>query len=63
MIILFCCKTDQPITSEHLRSFLSTDIKTELQAILEYYAKRWSIEIYFRQTKETLGAVQKVKIH
>ncbi|REJ21539.1 MAG: hypothetical protein C6W54_17735 [Bacillaceae bacterium] len=24
------------------------------QAILEYYAKRWSIESYFRQTEETL---------
>jgi len=28
-VVLFCCKTDQPMTSEHLRCFLSTDTKTE----------------------------------
>ncbi|ASS89155.1 hypothetical protein AP3564_01725 [Aeribacillus pallidus] len=46
---------NQPMTSEHLRCFLSTDTELSGQAILEYYAKRWSIESYFRQTKETLG--------
>ncbi|RZI50080.1 IS701 family transposase, partial [Aeribacillus pallidus] len=54
-VVLFCWKTDQPMTSEHLRCFLSTDTELSDQAILEYYAKRWSIESYFRQTKETLG--------
>jgi hypothetical protein len=28
-VVLFCWKTDQPMTSEHLRCFLSTDTKTE----------------------------------
>ncbi|MED1439562.1 MAG: hypothetical protein C6W54_14070 [Bacillaceae bacterium] len=28
-VVLFYWKTDQPMTSEHLRCFLSTDTKTE----------------------------------
>jgi IS4 transposase len=54
-VVLFCWKAGQPMTSKHLRCFLSTNTELSDQIILEYYTKRWSIENYFRQTEETLG--------
>lgn len=38
-----------------LRVFLSTDIRLSTLEILETYTKRWSIELFFRQSKRKLG--------
>lgn len=38
-----------------LHAFLCTDTELSNQTILEYYSKRWPIEIFFRQTKNNLG--------
>ena len=38
-----------------LHSFLCTDTTLDTQTILEYYSQRWSIEIFFRQTKGNFG--------
>lgn len=38
-----------------LRVFLSTDIRLSTLEILETYMKRWSIELFFRQSKRKLG--------
>ena len=38
-----------------LKAFLSTDVSLNTVTILEYYSKRWPIEIFFRQEKLNLG--------
>ena len=38
-----------------LRVFISTDVSLSTQEILDSYAKRWSIELFFRQSKQKLG--------
>lgn len=38
-----------------LRIFISTDVSLSTQEILDSYAKRWSIELFFRQSKQKLG--------
>ena len=38
-----------------LKAFLSTDVSLDTVTILEYYSKRWPIEIFFRQEKLNLG--------
>ncbi|GHU58807.1 hypothetical protein AGMMS49975_25730 [Clostridia bacterium] len=38
-----------------LRAFICTDTSLDTQTILDYYAKRWCIEIFFKQEKTTLG--------
>src|SRR5208283_6063138 len=35
--------------------FLTTDISLEPQRILELYAMRWAIEVYFKEAKQYLG--------
>ncbi|WP_342413239.1 MULTISPECIES: transposase [Anoxybacillus] len=42
------------MTSEHLHCVLSTDRKLSDEDILSYYAERWSIECFFRQSKDQL---------
>ncbi|WP_425485179.1 transposase [Anoxybacillus ayderensis] len=49
-----CLKADQPMTPEHLHCVLSTDRGLSDEEILRYYAKRWSIEYFFRQAKDQL---------
>jgi len=38
-----------------LRAFICTDISLETTTILEYYSRRWCIETFFGQSKDTLG--------
>lgn len=38
-----------------LKAFICTDVSLDSTTILEYYSKRWPIEIFFRQTKSLLG--------
>ncbi|MEF2867667.1 MAG: transposase [Anaerobutyricum sp.] len=38
-----------------LRVFISTNVSLSTQEILDSYAKRWSIELFFRQSKQKLG--------
>ena len=38
-----------------LRAFISTDVSLETAAILDYYSRRWCIETFFAQSKDSLG--------
>ena len=38
-----------------LRAFLCTDVSLDTPTILEYYRKRWKIEVFFKQQKNLLG--------
>ncbi|MCZ0756529.1 IS701 family transposase [Anoxybacillus sp. J5B_2022] len=53
-VVILAWKADQPMTSEHLHCVLSTDRKLSDEDILRYYAERWSIECFFRQSKDQL---------
>lgn len=53
-VVLLAWKADQPMTSKHLHCVLSTDRELGDEDILRYYAQRWSIECFFRQTKDQL---------
>lgn len=43
--------------------FLTTDIKLTPQKILELYAMRWAIEVYFKESKQHLGFLQEQARH
>jgi SRSO17 transposase len=43
--------------------FLTTDITLEPQRILELYAMRWSIEVYFKEAKQHLGFLKEQSNH
>lgn len=53
-VVLFAWKADQPMTPEHLHCILSTDRELSDEEILRYYAQRWSIECFFRQSKDQM---------
>lgn len=53
-VVLPAWKADQSMTSEHLHCVLSTDRKLSDEDILSYYTERWSIECFFRQSKDQL---------
>ena len=38
-----------------LRAFICTDTELDSQTILEYYGKRWNIEVFFKQVKNIFG--------
>jgi IS4 transposase len=38
--------------------FLTTDIKLSMSKMLEVYALRWGIEVYFKEAKQHLGFLQ-----
>ncbi|MCU7907831.1 MAG: transposase [Candidatus Thiodiazotropha sp. (ex Lucinoma aequizonata)] len=38
--------------------FLTTDIQLSMNKILETYALRWGIEVYFKEAKQHLGFLQ-----
>jgi transposase len=42
------------MTTQHLHCILSTDRELSDEEILRYYAQRWSIENFFRQSKDQL---------
>lgn len=41
--------------SKALRAFISTDISLDTKEILDSYVERWSIEVFFRQCKNTVA--------
>jgi len=43
--------------------FLSTDSSLEPQRILELYALRWAVEVYFKEAKQHLGFLQEQSTH
>ena len=43
--------------------FLTTDINLEPQRILELYAMRWAIEVYFKEAKQYLGFLKEQSNH
>ncbi len=54
-VVLLCYKEDQFKVNGALHAFLCTDTELDTKTILEYYSKRWPIEIFFKQTKGNLG--------
>jgi hypothetical protein len=41
-----------------LKAFISTDIKMNCSQLLKHYAKRWPIEVFFREANRRLGMKQ-----
>ena len=57
-VVLITWHEDALFNPKAMRCFLSTDTELDTQRTLEYYSKRWPIEIFFRQTKGNLGINQ-----
>ena len=57
-VVLITWHEDALFNPKAMRCFLSTDTELDTQKTLEYYSKRWPIEIFFRQTKGNLGINQ-----
>lgn len=53
-VVLLVWKASEPMTTEHLHCLLSTDRELSDEDILRYYVQRWSIECFFRQSKDQL---------
>jgi hypothetical protein len=43
--------------------FLSTDVNLEAAKVLEIYALRWAVEVYFKEAKQHLGFLKEQSIH
>ena len=54
-VVLFCWPKEAFQKPKALHAFLCMDVSLETQTILDYYSRRWPIEIFFRQSKGTLG--------
>src|SRR5690606_33424680 len=54
-VVLLCWPEQAFGEPKALRAFLCTDVSLETETISTYYAKRWPIEIFFRQSKNNLG--------
>jgi len=54
-VVLFCWPENAFKKAGALHAFLCTDTELNTKTILEYYSKRWPIEIFFKQTKNNLG--------
>ena len=57
-VVLLTWHENAFLNPKAMRCFLSTDTELDTQKALEYYSKRWPIEIFFRQTKGNLGINQ-----
>lgn len=53
-VVLLCWHKDSLKKEGALRAFLCTDTELSSQTILEYYSRRWPIEVFFRQSKNNL---------
>ena len=42
---------------------MSTDINLEAAKVLEIYALRWAVEVYFKEAKQHLGFLKEQSIH
>ncbi|TWH56975.1 DDE family transposase [Desulfitobacterium sp. LBE] len=54
-VVLLCWPKEAFQESKALHAFLCTDVSLETQTILDYYSRRWPVEIFFRQAKGNLG--------
>jgi hypothetical protein len=54
-VVLLCWPEKAFKKANALHAFLCTDVELNTQNILEYYSKRWPIEIFFRESKNNLG--------
>jgi hypothetical protein len=54
-VVLLCWPKQAFGEAKALRAFCCTDVSLETAMIAKYYAKRWPIEIFFRQSKNNLG--------
>lgn len=54
-VVLLCWPKQAFDEPKALHAFYCTDISLEIETIATYYAKRWPIEIFFRQSKNNLG--------
>lgn len=54
-VVLLCYSEKSFGNSDALRVFISTQTNLSTQEILEMYAKRWSIEVFFRNCKQKLA--------
>ncbi len=54
-VVLLCWPKQAFGEPKALRAFCCTDISLETETIASYYAKRWPIEIFFRQSQNNLG--------
>lgn len=54
-VVLLCWPKQAFGQPKVLRAFCCTDLSLETETIASYYAKRWPIEIFFRQSKNNLG--------
>jgi hypothetical protein len=57
-VVLLCWRENAFKQPRAMHAFLCTDTELSTQVILEYYSKRWPIEIFFRHTKGNLGLNQ-----
>ena len=49
-IVILCWPEKAFKNPKALHAFLCTDVELDSQTILEYYGKRWPIEIFFRES-------------
>lgn len=54
-VVLLSYPKDAVGNPKALRAFISTDVACSSKEILKHYVHRWSIEVFFRQCKNTLG--------
>lgn len=58
------CNTDKAQPGKHdWCVFLTTDTHLDAQKMLELYAMRWAIEVYFKESKQHLGFLQEQARH
>lgn len=57
-IVLICYPKEHFGNKATLKAFLCTDVSLSLEEILSIYTERWSIEIFFRDTKGKLALDQ-----
>jgi IS4 transposase len=49
---------DQDFSSDFIADFAEMDLEMEESQILSYYARRWSIEVFFKDAKQMLYMVK-----
>jgi len=57
-------EANKPQTGKHdWAVFLTTDLSLEASKILEIYALRWAVEVYFKEAKQNLGFLKEQSNH
>ena len=54
-VVVLCYPEGAFLFPKALRAFISTNVSLTTQEILDYYVDRWSIEVFFRQSKNKLA--------